>query len=55
MEICFLQQFVIGNVKDEEGIFGGLDFFFLSSLVPIGLALIPAVFQPPWSPCPCDG
>lgn len=36
-------------------IFRGLDFFSLNSLVPIGLALITAVFQPPRSPCPCDG
>lgn len=52
MEICFLYQFLIGNVKDEVGSFRGLDSFFFYSLVPIGLALVPAVFHPPRSPGP---
>lgn len=53
IEVFFLYQFVIGNVKDEEGIgAGGLDSFFPNSLIPIGLALSPAVLQHPRSPCP---
>lgn len=52
MEVYFLYQFLIGNVKDEEGIFRGLDSFFFNSLVPIGLALTPAVFQPLRPPGP---